>query len=98
MRESEERRHLALDSAQMGTFLWHIEEDRGEPDAPMLALFGLPDDGTLTLAEALSTLIHPDDRAGYAEAVVRATDPAGDGGSAKRSGSCMRMGRSGSLL
>ena len=79
LRESEERRHLALDSAQMGTFLWHIEEDRGEPDAPMLALFGLPDDGTLTLAEALSTLIHPDDRAGYAEAVVRATDPAGDG-------------------
>jgi PAS domain S-box-containing protein len=79
LRESEERRHLALDSTQMGTFLWHVDEDRGEPDTQMLALFGLPEDGSLTLAEALATLIHPDDRADYAEAVARATDPAGDG-------------------
>ena len=56
-----------------------VDEDRGEPDAQMLALFGLPEDGSLTLAEALATLIHPDDRADYAEAVARATDPAGDG-------------------
>jgi PAS domain S-box-containing protein len=79
LRESEERLHFALDAAEVGTFLWHVEEDRGEPDAQMLALFGLPADGTLTLAEALDTLIHPDDCAGYGEAVARATDPAGDG-------------------
>ena len=79
LRESEQRRHFALDSAQMGTFLWHVDEDRGEPDAQMLALFGLSEGGSLTLARALTTLIHPDDRTGYAEAVARATDPAGDG-------------------
>ncbi len=79
LRESRARLQLALDASDMGTFLWHVEEDRGEPDARMLALFGLPADGTLSLAEALATLIHPDDRAGYAEAVARATDPDGDG-------------------
>ena len=45
----------------------------------MLALFGLRSDETLTLAEAFSTLIHPDDRDGYAGAVARSIDPAGDG-------------------
>lgn len=79
LRQSEARRQLALDAAEMGTFLYHVAEDRGEPDARMLALFGLPTDSTLNLAEALTNLIHPDDRARYAEAVAHATDPAGDG-------------------
>ena len=64
---------------QQGTFIWHPLEDLGEPDAQMLALFGLRSDETLTLAEAFSTLIHPDDRDGYAGAVARSIDPAGDG-------------------
>lgn len=79
LRESQERLQLALAAANMGTFIWYPEEDRGEPDARMLALFGQPADGTLTLAKALAKLIHPDDRAGYAEAVTRASDPASDG-------------------
>ena len=79
LRESEARLRLALDASRMGTFLWHVQEDRGEPDARMLALFGLPKTGTLNQSAALETLIHPDDRAHYAEAVRGATDPEGSG-------------------
>lgn len=79
LRESEARLQLALGASGMGTFLWHIQDERGEPDAQMLALFGLPADSPLTLAEALTTLIHPDDRTDYAEAVARATNPTGTG-------------------
>lgn len=76
---SDERVALALDAAGLGSFVWYPEEDRGEPDERMLALFGLPADGTLDLATALARLIHPDDIARYADAVARATDPLGDG-------------------
>lgn len=79
LRHSEERLQFALNVGGMGTFVWHVQEDRGEPDTRMLALFGLPPDGTLTLSRALATLIHPDDRASYAEAVACATSPDGDG-------------------
>jgi signal transduction histidine kinase len=78
-RESESRLHTALEAAELGTFLYHPQEDRGEPDARMLAHFGLPEGGTLNLAEAMAKMIHPDDRLTYAEAVARATDPNGDG-------------------
>jgi PAS domain S-box-containing protein len=79
LRESEARRQLALEAAQMGTFVWYPQEDRGEPDAHMLALFGLRPDDTLNLAEALTKMIHPGDRARYAAAVAGATDPQGSG-------------------
>ena len=79
LREIEVRRHLALDAAELGTFVWYPQEDRGEPDARMLALFGLGEGGMLNLAEALATMIHPDDGQLYAEAVANATDPSGDG-------------------
>ena len=79
VRVSEMRLRLALDAAAMGTFIWHVAEDRTEPDAQMLALFGLPSDGAITLAQALATMIHPEDKNRYAEAVARATDPDGDG-------------------
>jgi two-component sensor histidine kinase len=77
--ESEERFRLSLVASEMGTFVWYVSEDRGEPDAKMRELFGLPADGELNLAVALGRLIHPDDRAHYAEAVARAADPEGDG-------------------
>ncbi len=79
VRMSEQQLRLALDAAAMGTFIWHVADDRGEPDAQMLALFGQPSNGTLTLAQALATMIHPEDKNRYAEAVARATDPGGDG-------------------
>lgn len=75
LQESEARLLLALDAAEMGTFVWHVEEDRGEPDVRMLALFGEPPDGVLNLTTALSAMIHPDDRSRYAAAVERSTTP-----------------------
>ncbi|MBD2248646.1 PAS domain-containing protein [Nostoc sp. FACHB-888] len=79
LRQSEARLQLALDAAEMGTFVWDIQNDRTELDARMLALFGLPTDSTLDLREALATLIHPDERTGYACALACAIDPNGDG-------------------
>ncbi len=79
LRESQERLVLALQAAKQGTFVWHPLEDRGEPDAQMLALFGLPEGETLNLAAALAALMHPDDAEAYAQAVARSLDPSGDG-------------------
>ncbi|HEY1307730.1 MAG TPA: GAF domain-containing protein, partial [Vicinamibacterales bacterium] len=78
LRESEVRLRLALDAADMGTFLCTIRDDRCEPDRRLLALLGLPPDRTFTRAEILA-LIHPDDRARTTEAFVRATVPEGTG-------------------
>ena len=78
LRASEERGRLALDAAGMGSFVWLPDQDRTEADARLLELFGLPPDGSISLASALSSLIHPDDRDRYAAAVARAIDPAGD--------------------
>jgi PAS domain S-box-containing protein len=75
----EERMRLALDAARMGSFVWFPQEDRTVPDARMRALLGVDPDGSITLADALSSLIHPDDRARYAEAVGRSIDAGGDG-------------------
>ena len=77
LQESRGRLRLALDAAQMGTFIWHAAEDRTEPDPRMLELFGLPPDGILSLETALTSMIHPDDRERYVEAVMRALDPSG---------------------
>jgi PAS domain S-box-containing protein len=78
-RQAQERLQLALDAAHLGTFLWYPAEDRAEADARMLALFGLPPDGTLLLKSGLPALLHRDDRAPYAAALARALDPAGAG-------------------
>ncbi|WP_426954154.1 PAS domain S-box protein [Muricoccus radiodurans] len=77
LRVSEERLRLALDAAEMGSFVWYPEEDRAEPDQRMEALFG--PEGARNFRVALSTLVHPDDRDRYASAVSRALDPAGNG-------------------
>ena len=76
---SEERVRLALDAAAMGSFIWHVEEDRAEADVRMGALLGVPPGHAISLQEALATLIHPDDRERYAAAVALALDPAGPG-------------------
>src|SRR6185436_4117572 len=41
LRDREGRLQLALEAAGMGTFVWYADEDSGEPDERMLALFGL---------------------------------------------------------
>lgn len=75
----EERLRLALDAAELGSFIWYPNEDRTDPDVRMLELFGVETDADITLEEALTRLIHPDDRERYGEAVQRAVDPSGDG-------------------
>ena len=79
LRESTERLRLAMAAAKMGTFVWFPSEDRVDPDLHMLALFGLPESGHLSLQAALTSLLHPEDRARAAEAAARVVDPAGDG-------------------
>lgn len=78
-RVSEQRLRLSLIASGMGTFIWHVAEDRTDPDPKMLALFGLKESADLNLAEALGKLIHEEDRAHYVQAVQRALDPSGDG-------------------
>ena len=79
VRDTEARLQSALDASNMGTFVWHAREDRTEADLRMLRLFGLPPDGEINLRNALSTLIHVDDRERYALAVGRALEPEGAG-------------------
>ena len=78
-RTGEARLHVALEVAALGTFVWHVAEDRTEEDELARAHFGLPPGGTISLAEALATTFHPNDAKRYAAAVERAVDPAGAG-------------------
>jgi len=79
LRASEVGLRLALDAAQMGTFVWHPQQDRGEFDARNLALFGLQPQDTLDFSRTMLELIPREDRAAHAAAVARALDPEGDG-------------------
>lgn len=79
LRATDARLKQALKASGMGTFVYHVQEDRGEPDARMLELFGLPARSALNLATALQGIIHRDDRERYAAAVRRAVDPLGRG-------------------
>ncbi|MDR0183077.1 ATP-binding protein [Lysobacter arvi] len=78
-RANDLRIQIALDAAGLGSFIWYPKDDHGVPDARLLALFGLPPGSSMSLARALSTLIHPDDRVPYRDAIDRALDPAGSG-------------------
>jgi signal transduction histidine kinase len=74
-----ERLQLALDAGGMGTFIWHVAENRCEPDARMLAHFGVDDGAKLNLRDALAELIYPEDRERYELGLDRAVDPNGSG-------------------
>ncbi len=78
LQEREEKLRLALRAAKLGAFVWHVQTDRAEVDARVLELFGKPQGAALNLKEAL-TLVHPEDRSRYAEAVARACDPSENG-------------------
>jgi two-component system CheB/CheR fusion protein len=68
---------LALDAAGMGTFVWHLDRDRGEPDARARELFGLAR-ANPSLDEVREALV-PDDRGRCTAAIARAIDPLGTG-------------------
>jgi PAS domain S-box-containing protein len=78
LRDSESRLKLALDASGIGTFVWYLDEDRGDPDARAQELFGLAD-VDVSLNRALDAVIAAEDRTRCASLVARALDPAGDG-------------------
>ena len=77
LRDSQERLRQALDAAGMGTFIWRVQSDVGEPDERMLAIYGVPPGGELNLRVTLRNLIHPEDRQAMAEAIAQAIDANG---------------------
>jgi PAS domain S-box-containing protein len=79
IRESEVKLQLSLKASEMGVFYWYPQEDRTESDSRVLEVFGLSTTADLTLASALATMIHPEDRDRYARSVARTLDPALDG-------------------
>jgi PAS domain S-box-containing protein len=79
IRESEGKLQLSLKASAMGVFYWYPEEDRTEADSRVLEIFGLSATKDLSLASALATMIHPDDRDRYARSVERSIDPTLDG-------------------
>ncbi len=79
VRESENKLQLSLKASAMGVFYWYPEEDRTEADTRVLEIFGLSATKDLSLASALATMIHPDDRERYASSVARSLDPNLDG-------------------
>jgi PAS domain S-box-containing protein len=79
IRESEVKLQLSLKASAMGVFYWYPQEDRTESDARVLEIFGISSTDELTLATALATMIHPEDRDRYARSVVRSLDPTLDG-------------------
>jgi two-component system CheB/CheR fusion protein len=67
----------ALAASEMGTFVWHVADDRGVMDAQTMRLLGITGPAMITLAGAISKFIHPDDQARVAAAVQAALDPNG---------------------
>jgi PAS domain S-box-containing protein len=78
IRESENKLQLSLKATQMGAFSWHPNEDRCEADPRVLDIFGLASTEELTLAAALGTMIHPEDRDRYAQSVAQSLRSDGD--------------------
>src|SRR6202167_4832197 len=79
IRESENKLQLSLKASTMGAFSWHPDQDRCEADGRVLEIFGLSSTTELTLAAALDTMIHPEDRERYAQNVQKSLRPGGDG-------------------
>src|SRR4051812_33128959 len=67
-RASEARLQLAVNAAEMGTFIWYPQEDRGESDERNVALFGLRRGEELNCART-GDLMPPEDRAEHLAAV-----------------------------
>jgi PAS domain S-box-containing protein len=73
LRQSEERLSLVLQSAQIGTWEWGIEEDDVICSPRCLAFFGLAPDTRMNYGRFLQA-VHPDDRVRIGEAVRSALE------------------------
>jgi PAS domain S-box-containing protein len=62
LRESEERLRVALDAADMGTWLWRIPTDEQILDDSLRRLMGLPPGDKVKTLEGFLRAVHADDR------------------------------------
>ncbi len=62
LRESEERLRVALDAAQMGTWLWRIPTDEQILDDTLRQLMGLPPGSNVKTLEEFLSAVHTNDR------------------------------------
>ena len=60
---AEERLHLALEAARIGTWEWIVGSDVVQIDLRLRAMYGLQEGRELTSMRAWRQLVHPDDRA-----------------------------------
>jgi len=76
---NEAKYRLAVDAAQLGTWTWDAATDIATFDDRTRTLLGLPAEHAQSRSNLLESRIHPDDRASLGAALMRATDPTGDG-------------------
>jgi PAS domain S-box-containing protein len=78
LRESEEKRALAIEAADMGT--WHAVPFGPMECSPRFReIFGIADGLAIDGFETFLRLVHPDDREKHRSAVLRSLDPSGEG-------------------
>ncbi|MGK4004433.1 PAS domain S-box protein [Sorangium sp. So ce1036] len=68
LRESEERLQIALEAAQMGTWLWHVRPDRLSLGPGLRRLMAVPPDREVQRLDDFIGLVHPDDQGAVREA------------------------------
>jgi len=78
LRASEERLRLVMKSAGVEVWDYDLISDRATLSQEYCALLGLPVDTPASLAESMR-LLHPDDRARFADDLAAACDPSGTG-------------------
>ena len=72
LRESEQRRSLAMSAGRMGAWDWDLSTGRYEWDPGLYAIFGVDPASFVPSQEAIYALVHPEDRAKLQ--AVRTTD------------------------
>lgn len=78
LRESEERLRVALDAAQMGTWVWHIETGAVSWSDEIEVMFGLLPGGFDGRYETYLSLVHPEDLPSVQAAIARSLEPGGE--------------------
>jgi PAS domain S-box-containing protein len=72
LRESEQRRSLAMAAGRMGSWEWEVGGDRYVWDTGQYGIFGVDPERFEPTREAVKALLHPDDREGMREAAAHA--------------------------
>ena len=75
---NDERRLLALDAAQMGTWFWDLESQSIGWDDQGRRMFGQPEGSTGASVDDFLSLLHPDDRQATREAIDNAIEKRSD--------------------